>query len=193
MVSFHRKRSPNCSLLFKNFRKKKKTHALLKLPHDLSRPILIFLDLISLILCEPIIVTARSKASNVFALSNTGIVCSNPTRGIDVCLRLFCVCDRKRSCDVVIPSRRRPTSCLRLRNWSETTRFIDCQNFKYEQQNYVEEEYWVKYIMKVMKPVNPIQKRQLKKDYIHRRQSHSDSDRRRQRRHGAYTHGDTNP
>jgi hypothetical protein len=29
---------------------------------------------------------------NVFSLSNTGIVGSNLTRGIDVCVRLFCVC-----------------------------------------------------------------------------------------------------
>jgi hypothetical protein len=28
----------------------------------------------------------------VFDCSNTGVVGSNPTRGMDVCLRLFCVC-----------------------------------------------------------------------------------------------------
>jgi len=33
---------------------------------------------------------ARSKARTVFDLSNTGIVASNPIRGMDVCLR-FCV------------------------------------------------------------------------------------------------------
>jgi hypothetical protein len=33
----------------------------------------------------------RSKAWNVFALSNTWIVGSNPTRGKDVCPLLFCV------------------------------------------------------------------------------------------------------
>jgi hypothetical protein len=33
-----------------------------------------------------IIVAARSKARNVFARSNTGIVASNPTRGIDICV-----------------------------------------------------------------------------------------------------------
>jgi hypothetical protein len=40
----------------------------------------------------PITVAARSKAWTVFACSNTGIVGSNPTRGMDVCVRLFCVC-----------------------------------------------------------------------------------------------------
>jgi hypothetical protein len=40
----------------------------------------------------PIRVAARSKARNVFARSNTGIVGSNPTRGMDVCPRFFCVC-----------------------------------------------------------------------------------------------------
>jgi hypothetical protein len=33
----------------------------------------------------------RSKAWNIFARSNTGVVDSNPTQGMDVCLRLFCV------------------------------------------------------------------------------------------------------
>jgi hypothetical protein len=35
---------------------------------------------------------ARSKARTVFARSNTGVVASNPTQGVDVCMRLFCVC-----------------------------------------------------------------------------------------------------
>jgi hypothetical protein len=39
-----------------------------------------------------IIVFPRSKAWNVFALSNTGIVGSNAIQGMDICLRLFCVC-----------------------------------------------------------------------------------------------------
>jgi hypothetical protein len=42
--------------------------------------------------CSPITVAARSKAWAVFARSNTGIVGSNPTQGMDVCVRLFCVC-----------------------------------------------------------------------------------------------------
>jgi hypothetical protein len=34
----------------------------------------------------------RGKARTVFIRSNTGVVVSNLTQGIDVCLRLFCVC-----------------------------------------------------------------------------------------------------
>jgi hypothetical protein len=37
-------------------------------------------------------VAARSRASTVFARWNTGVVVSKPTKGMDVCLRLFCVC-----------------------------------------------------------------------------------------------------
>jgi hypothetical protein len=37
---------------------------------------------------EPITVAARSKA--VFAHPNGGIVGSNSTRGMDICVRLFC-------------------------------------------------------------------------------------------------------
>jgi hypothetical protein len=40
----------------------------------------------------PITVAARSKAWNVFSRSNIGIVGSNSTKGMDVCVRLFCVC-----------------------------------------------------------------------------------------------------
>jgi hypothetical protein len=36
-------------------------------------------------------VAARSKAWNIFAHSDTGIVGSNPTEGMDVSLHLFCV------------------------------------------------------------------------------------------------------
>jgi hypothetical protein len=39
----------------------------------------------------PITVAARSKIWTVLALSNTGIVGSNPTRGMDICVRLFYV------------------------------------------------------------------------------------------------------
>jgi hypothetical protein len=35
---------------------------------------------------------ARSMARTDFAHSNTGIVASNPNRGMDVCVRSFCVC-----------------------------------------------------------------------------------------------------
>jgi hypothetical protein len=41
---------------------------------------------------QPIRLAARSNARTVFARSNIGIVSSNPTRGMDVCLRLFYVC-----------------------------------------------------------------------------------------------------
>jgi hypothetical protein len=41
---------------------------------------------------KPITVTAQSKARTVFARSNAGIMGSNPTRGMDVCVNLFCVC-----------------------------------------------------------------------------------------------------
>jgi hypothetical protein len=40
----------------------------------------------------PITVAARSKAWTVFARSNAVVVGSNPTQGIDVCVRLFCIC-----------------------------------------------------------------------------------------------------
>jgi hypothetical protein len=36
--------------------------------------------------------TGVSKSSAVFVHSNTGIVGPNPTQGMDVCMRLFCVC-----------------------------------------------------------------------------------------------------
>jgi hypothetical protein len=35
---------------------------------------------------------AQPEATTVFARSNTGIMGSNPTQGMDVCLCLFCVC-----------------------------------------------------------------------------------------------------
>jgi hypothetical protein len=41
---------------------------------------------------EPITVAATSKAWIVFARSNTGIVHSNPTRGVDVCVCVYSVC-----------------------------------------------------------------------------------------------------
>jgi hypothetical protein len=47
----------------------------------------IYLNLIS---SWPITVAAGSKAWNVFAHSNMGIMESNLTQGMDVCLRLFC-------------------------------------------------------------------------------------------------------
>jgi hypothetical protein len=41
------------------------------------------------LLYEPITVAVLTKAKNIFARSNTGIVGSNPTRGIDVCMQFF--------------------------------------------------------------------------------------------------------
>jgi hypothetical protein len=41
---------------------------------------------------SPITVATRCNAGTVFARSNTGVVCLNPTLDIDVWLRLFCVC-----------------------------------------------------------------------------------------------------
>jgi hypothetical protein len=35
---------------------------------------------------------ARFKTWDIFARSKAGIVSSNPTQGMDVCVRLFCVC-----------------------------------------------------------------------------------------------------
>jgi hypothetical protein len=47
-----------------------------------------------LCICErqPVTVAARSKAWNVFTRSDAGIVGSNPTQVMDVCVHLFCVC-----------------------------------------------------------------------------------------------------
>jgi hypothetical protein len=47
-------------------------------------------------------VAARSKAWNVFARLNTGILGSNPARGMDVCMRLFCF-----RCPVLVAALRR--------------------------------------------------------------------------------------
>jgi hypothetical protein len=44
------------------------------------------------ILHKPIRVVARSKAWDVFAHSNAGIVGSNPTQDMVVCLHVFCFC-----------------------------------------------------------------------------------------------------
>jgi hypothetical protein len=40
----------------------------------------------------PITVDKGSKALTVFAHSNTEDIVSNPTSGMDVCLRIFCIC-----------------------------------------------------------------------------------------------------
>jgi hypothetical protein len=40
----------------------------------------------------PNAVVALSKVRTAFAFSNTGVVGSNPTLGMDVCMRLLCLC-----------------------------------------------------------------------------------------------------
>jgi hypothetical protein len=52
----------------------------------------IYLLLFDLYYSGPVTVAALSKAWIVFARSDTGIVGSNPTQGMAVCVRLFCVC-----------------------------------------------------------------------------------------------------
>jgi hypothetical protein len=49
-------------------------------------------NVLSLNNTELIKVAAWSKAWSLFALSNTRIVGLNPVRGMEVCLRLFCLC-----------------------------------------------------------------------------------------------------
>jgi hypothetical protein len=67
------------------------------------------------ILITPITVAARSKALTFFAHSNTGIVGSDPSRGMDMCVRLLCFCFpvwRWRPCDGLISSPRSPTNSV---------------------------------------------------------------------------------
>jgi hypothetical protein len=67
-------------------------------------------------------VAARSKAWTAFARSNTAIVGSNPTWGMDVCARLFCICPVL-CVQVDVSGRADPLStesyrlCKRPRNW----------------------------------------------------------------------------
>jgi hypothetical protein len=71
------------------------------------------------------VIFACSTAWNVSAGSNTGIVCSNPTWSMDVCVRLFCVCAvlcvqvaALRRAD---PRPRSPTDCVKnKKNWKAT-------------------------------------------------------------------------
>jgi hypothetical protein len=54
--------------------------------------VFIHTDFIAVLYCRLLItVVARSKARNIFTRSNTGIMDSNLTQGMDVCLCLFCV------------------------------------------------------------------------------------------------------
>jgi hypothetical protein len=64
----------------------------------------------------PITVAAQSEPWTVFACSNAGIVGSNPTQGMDVCVRLFCVyvlCVGLMDA----PSKESYRPCIGLRNW----------------------------------------------------------------------------
>jgi hypothetical protein len=78
-----------------------------------------------------ITVTARSKARTVFARSNTEIVGSNPTEGMDICVYSVFYIDSglalgwSRVQEVL-------STLLGLRNWSETKRFSDALCFKVE-------------------------------------------------------------
>jgi hypothetical protein len=69
----------------------------------------------------------ESKAWTVFARSNTGIVGSNPTSGMCISVRLFCVCGW-RHCEGLIPRPRKPTDYVkRSRNWKTAkVRQTDC-------------------------------------------------------------------
>jgi hypothetical protein len=53
---------------------------------DLSRVI----DLVS-VYCKPITAAAGSEPSTVLALSNVGVVVSNPTRAMDVCVSVYSI------------------------------------------------------------------------------------------------------
>jgi hypothetical protein len=70
-------------------------------------------------------VAARSKAWNVFARSNAGIVGSNPTQGMDICLCLFCVCICSGLATGWSPIEGVLPIVLGLRNWNETKSFTD--------------------------------------------------------------------
>jgi hypothetical protein len=79
----------------------------------------------------PVTEVARSEAWTVFARSNAGIVGSNPTQGMDICIMcvysvfvLSCVqVEALRRADP--PSKESYRLSIRLRNWSETKRFTD--------------------------------------------------------------------
>jgi hypothetical protein len=59
----------------------------------------------------PITAAARSKARTVFSRPNTGVMDSNPTRGMDVCVCFFCVCIVLSVDDGLIPRPTSPTDC----------------------------------------------------------------------------------
>jgi hypothetical protein len=64
---------------------------------------------------KPTTAAARSKAGTVFVRSNTGVMGSNPTRGMDVCVRLFYVFVVYVGSGLAtgpIPRPRSPTGCV---------------------------------------------------------------------------------
>jgi hypothetical protein len=73
----------------------------------------------------PITVAARPKARTVFARSNAGIVGSNPTQGMDVCMCVYSVCVGSGLATGWSPVQGVLPTLLGLRNWSETKRFMD--------------------------------------------------------------------
>jgi hypothetical protein len=83
---------------------------------------------------RPITVAAGSKAWSALARSNGGIVGSNPTQGMDVCVRLFCVyvvlCVGSGLSTGWSPVQGVLQTVLRLSNWSETKRFTDVLRFE---------------------------------------------------------------
>jgi hypothetical protein len=71
------------------------------------------------------ILSSLSPLKTVFARSNTGIVGSKPTQGMDICLRLFRVYVGSGLATSWSPVQGVVPTVLGLRNWSETKRFTD--------------------------------------------------------------------
>jgi hypothetical protein len=94
----------------------------------------------------PITVAAQSKAWNVFARSNTGIVGSNPNQGMDVCVySVFTLpCVDSGFATGWSPVQGVVPSVLRLRNWSETKRFMDalCPKVRATEKRETERTCW---------------------------------------------------
>jgi hypothetical protein len=72
----------------------------------------------------PMTAAVQSKAWTVFACSNIAVMGLNLTWGMDVSLRLFCVCVvlcRYWPCDRLITNPRSPTNCLKIKKlkWSQ--------------------------------------------------------------------------
>jgi hypothetical protein len=61
---------------------------------------------------KPIAVAARPTAWTVFARSNAGIVSSNPTQGMDVCVYSVCACTVCVGFDGLIPRPKSLTDCV---------------------------------------------------------------------------------